>query len=243
MIRALGLVFLALWARPVFAQSEAQDLFLEANLVSTFYHELGHALIDTLDLPVLGREEDAADTLSVLLLDEIWEPDSALALAQNTALAWGLSAAQSDEDEPSFWDVHGHDLQRYYNTVCLWYGADPDQRGEFASDFDLPSARAETCAEEYQQAWGSWFAYLQDAVDAAPGQALRFSGKVEDRVAKIIAEEVRAVNALLALPVKIRVSLYDCGEANAFYDPGKKEIRICREYADWLGELAKDADL
>lgn len=28
-------------------------------MVSTFYHELGHALIDVLQLPVLGREEVA----------------------------------------------------------------------------------------------------------------------------------------------------------------------------------------
>ena len=31
--------------------------------VSTFFHELGHALIDAWDLPITGREEDAADQL------------------------------------------------------------------------------------------------------------------------------------------------------------------------------------
>src|SRR3954471_20788487 len=33
-----------------------------------FEHEFGHALINAYDLPVLGREEDAADDLAVLLL-------------------------------------------------------------------------------------------------------------------------------------------------------------------------------
>lgn len=241
MIRAFLLALVC--ATPALAQSEAQDLFVEANLVSTFYHELGHALIDTMDLPVLGREEDAADTLSVLLIDEIWEPDSALALAQNVALAWGLSAAAAEGEAPDFWDVHGHDLQRYYNTVCLWYGAAPDNRGEYASDFELPPERAETCGEEYDQAWGSWFAYLDDAVTDAPGRALRFRGKASDPVAEIIAEEVKTVNEMLALPSQIDVSVEDCGEANAFYDPQAKHIKICREYADWLAQIAEQADL
>ena len=33
-----------------------------------FFHELGHALVDAYDLPITGREEDAVDQLSVLLL-------------------------------------------------------------------------------------------------------------------------------------------------------------------------------
>jgi hypothetical protein len=33
-----------------------------------FFHEVGHALIDAYDLPVTGREEDAVDQLSVVVL-------------------------------------------------------------------------------------------------------------------------------------------------------------------------------
>lgn len=253
MIRLLLLACMT--AAPVFAgsadqagyfddsTSEGHDLFVEANLVGTFYHELGHALIDTMDLPVLGREEDAADTLSVLLIDEIWEPESALAIAQGTAVAWMLSAAEAEEEDPAFWDVHGHDLQRYYNTVCLWYGGDPDNRGDFATEFELPPERAETCSEEFDQAWSSWFAYLDEAVEGAPGKALSFVGETADPASRIIAEEVRSVNALLALPVDITVSVEQCGEANAFYDPAEKHIEICQEYGDWLSATAVQVDL
>jgi Putative metallopeptidase len=41
---------------------------VEGTLVSVLLHELGRALIHPLDLPVTGREEDAADQLSSLLL-------------------------------------------------------------------------------------------------------------------------------------------------------------------------------
>ena len=38
-----------------------------------FLHELGHALVHVLDLPITGREEDAVDQLATLeLLDGVW---------------------------------------------------------------------------------------------------------------------------------------------------------------------------
>ncbi|MBA4350919.1 MAG: hypothetical protein C0427_06690, partial [Rhodobacter sp.] len=37
-------------------------------MLAIFYHELGHALIDVMQLPVLGLEEDAADVLSVVMI-------------------------------------------------------------------------------------------------------------------------------------------------------------------------------
>ena len=43
------------------AADEEREAFVEANLLGIFYHELGHALIDILQLPVFGQEEDAAD--------------------------------------------------------------------------------------------------------------------------------------------------------------------------------------
>lgn len=47
-----------------------------------FLHELSHALIDQLDLPILGKEEDAADAMAtVLLLEEEQEPRDVLLAA------------------------------------------------------------------------------------------------------------------------------------------------------------------
>jgi Zn-dependent peptidase ImmA (M78 family) len=33
-----------------------------------FLHELGHALLDVLQIPILGREEDASDQLATYML-------------------------------------------------------------------------------------------------------------------------------------------------------------------------------
>ncbi|HYI71139.1 MAG TPA: DUF4344 domain-containing metallopeptidase, partial [Skermanella sp.] len=56
-------------------QREEADLFVLGNTVFILYHELGHALIDQLGLPVLGHEEDAADNLaSIMMIPEQADP-------------------------------------------------------------------------------------------------------------------------------------------------------------------------
>ena len=58
-----------------------EDSFVTSNLISVFYHELGHAVIETKQVPIFGQEEAAADVFSILLIDEIFEPESANIIA------------------------------------------------------------------------------------------------------------------------------------------------------------------
>ena len=52
----------------------------------------------------------------------------------------------------AFWGVHGLDEHRFYNLICLFYGANPADRIFFANDLGLPEERADSCPEEYDQA-------------------------------------------------------------------------------------------
>ena len=125
---AAGLMILAGTGQ---AQDASVEDFVAANLIATLYHELGHALIDQLGLPVFGQEEDAADVLSVLMIDALFEEEAAVTIALDTAFGFALS---SEDETPVFWDVHGPDLQRYYTTLCLFYGANPDAREDVVAD-------------------------------------------------------------------------------------------------------------
>ena len=55
-----------------FAGASEEDGFVTSNLISFVYHEFGHAVIDTMQVPIFGQEEDAADVFSLLLIDEIF---------------------------------------------------------------------------------------------------------------------------------------------------------------------------
>ncbi len=221
-------------------QDPAAAQFVTANVISTFYHELGHAMIDQLQLAVLGREEDAADTLSTLLIHEVWDEDAATALVYDTANAYRLYAAEAEETgaETPYWDEHSLDLQRYYNLVCLFYGASPDMRGDDASELELPPERAEKCEDEFQLATDSWGAMLQDLAPVAGSKGLRLVGVPEnDPLGTILAQEVADLNNRYALPDWVDVKVESCGQANAFYDPQSRSITLCNEYATDLVRL------
>lgn len=243
-MRLFPFFMVACMAQPV-AASEGVEAFVQGNVLGTLYHELGHAMIDVLALPVLGQEEDAADVLAVVLTHNLWQEDEARAVASSTALSFLLTAAEGNE--PVYWDVHGPDEQRFFNTVCLFYGADPEGRADFAEDYELPSDRAEVCPEEFALADESWAGLLADVEldeDAPPASSFRFEGgEKDDWVAALLADEVADLNTRFALPVTLSVRLEPCGEANAFYDPADQSILICSEYIDYLAQQARDADL
>ncbi|WP_299648668.1 DUF4344 domain-containing metallopeptidase [uncultured Tateyamaria sp.] len=222
---------------PVLADEE-REAFVKANLLGIFYHELGHALIDILQLPVFGQEEDAADVASILLIDGFYDEDAAQALAYDTAFGFLGEAAVNDVP---YWDTHGPDEQRFYNTVCLFYGANPDAREGFATDLGLPEERAETCPEEFELALDSWGPAFDDI--AGQGDTLVFAdGGNTLLTTDVMAAEVAALNDDFELPVPLIVRVENCGEANAFYDPGTTEIIMCTEFEDHLRQLYDTLD-
>jgi hypothetical protein len=51
-----------------------------------------------------------------------------------------------------FADEHGTPAQRFYNLLCIAYGADPKTFGDLVEKGYLPKDRSEGCEGEYQQA-------------------------------------------------------------------------------------------
>ncbi|WP_420862698.1 DUF4344 domain-containing metallopeptidase [Algirhabdus cladophorae] len=236
------LVPLLLAATPAVAEYDSETrAYIEANTLGIFYHEMGHALIDILGLPIFGQEEDAADVLSVFMIDGFYDEEAAVSLAYDTA--FGFQAEAEDMGEPAYWDVHGPDLQRYYNLVCLFYGANPDERDDVAEDLGLPEERADYCPEEYDQAAGSWGAVLDELVAAGPGRSFRLkdvSDGSEDAVLahEVLSAEVAALNGEMSLPQTLEIRVAYCDEANAFYDPADQSITYCVEFVRHLAAQA-----
>ena len=223
-----------------FPDDEDESVFIVNEVIATFYHELGHALIDVLQLPVLGKEEDAADHLSVILMNDIWDEESAAAVLASDATAYALMAEQRQAggQEPAYADEHSLDMQRYYNVVCLFYGANPDKRQQLADDLGLPAERAARCPAEWDAAAGSWNALLKDATPGGGTVELEMAeGQVGLPLANVLAEEVKSINERIGLPQKITVIVADCGEAKAFYTPENHSITMCNEYAQYLQDM------
>ena len=233
MLRTVLVAALGISAAPAMAD-EARDAFVDANVLGIFYHELGHAMIDILDLPIFGQEEDAADVASVMLIDRLYNEDYATQMIIDTADAYYAEAMQDAANgEIAFWGIHGANEQRYYNTICVFYGGAPDAREEMKTVMGLPDDRAAGCPDEYDQADYSWGAVLDKISRDAQAQNV-FSLRVEEPGAPItemvMAQEIDALNEDFDIGIDLPVVIKSCGEANAFYYPDTQSITICTEF-------------
>lgn len=150
----------------------AAEAFSEEELVTvsddvllhTLFHEVAHALIDVYDIPVLGREEDAADGLATVLLIEYFEGGHEIALtaAQMFQLESPPTAALEAAD---FWGEHSLDQQRFYQLLCHVYGSAPEQFADLMEEQGVEPERLEQCETEYEQLVASWQALLAPVSD------------------------------------------------------------------------------
>lgn len=137
-----------------FADEVGGDYLVTGTLVFALMHELGHGLIDVLNLPITGREEDAVDQLATVLLMQQGATGDSLAFG---AVGWFASDAhRSQLDALAFADDHGFDLQRVYNIICWIHGRNPDRYPELIEDGWLPEHRRDRCPMEYRRLAESW---------------------------------------------------------------------------------------
>ncbi len=98
-----------------------------------FDTEFAHALFELLRVPVLGREEDAADQVSAYIMLHLGKAE-ARRLIGGVAYAYKTEAdaATAPPTMTQFADVHGTPAQRFYNVLCIAYGADKSRSGRSA---------------------------------------------------------------------------------------------------------------
>lgn len=136
--------------------------------VDTSLHEFAHALFDMLKLPVLGREEDAADQVAAYIYLQFREA-RARRLIMGTAYAYHHEAT-SDPGPVSlteFSSEHGTPAQRMFNVLCIAYGADKKRFHDFVTKGYLPRERADACQGEYEQVRGAFEKLILPHMDRA----------------------------------------------------------------------------
>jgi hypothetical protein len=116
-------------------------------------HEFGHAVFDIFDIPVFGREEDAADQFATYIMLQFGE-DRAHRLITGAAFSY-REFIKNHKQKPNvnvplltFSSDHGAPEQRFYNLLCLAYGYDAKLFERVATEY-LPKSRAKSCRYEY----------------------------------------------------------------------------------------------
>ena len=124
-------------------QRKARVEFVIGNIFFVAMHELGHAVISELEVPVLAREEDTADVFAIGAAMRIVANEFAHRILMGAVKGWFLSArrAKRDGESPRYYEQHGLDEQRAYHIVCLMVGHDPVRFKDLADETKLPESR------------------------------------------------------------------------------------------------------
>ncbi len=225
--------------------------FLRANLEFTLFHELSHMLIDELELPVLGMEEDAADRIAVvaMLLARQEQPPAkvipwlfAVAGDWYTEWEWG-----GETNAPYYAGPHPLEIQRFHNVVCLVFGSNPDLLDGLIDTTLLPFERAMTCEREYRLARRAvqWVrnsyshhgahdkagatagkivvSYMAANPDNRPVYDWLLRSRLADDIAEFVATR-------MALPHDIRIEFDNCPrDPDALWRADLRRVGICYE--------------
>ena len=130
------------------ATSDADDLaaLVTGGIMEEVVHCIAAAVLQVFDVPLWGREEDAADLLAAFLMLKFDEPAAKVAIIGAARLFGYKTSAVGKVDYVS---ELSPPAQRFYNFLCVAYGG---ERIGFQGIVDkgfLPKARANRCGGEY----------------------------------------------------------------------------------------------
>jgi hypothetical protein len=242
--------------------------FVVGNTLFVLAHELGHGVINSFQLPVLGGEEKTADVFATLALLHIGT-DYAHAVLVDAARGLMLTAERDARlRQPlKFFEEHGLDQQRAYQIVCLMFGSSPADFSELAERARLPPERRETCVEDFLQAQDSWVRVLKphfrssspgkqsflerllrvplgpqrrDWVEVSYTDAPPYLTAFRDALIDVaVLEAVRDfANMNFVFSERVTIEAKSCGEANAFWDQAERRVVLCYELVADYMELA-----
>jgi hypothetical protein len=237
-------------------QREKYAEFVIGNLLFVLGHEAGHAVIREMGVPVVGREEDAADVFSTLTALTC-EEDFGKRVLTNAALGWFLSDRRDrraqrrrDQDaEANYYGAHGMDLQRAYGVVCLMVGSNPGAFTRVADAARLPPERQTTCRDDYLNAKWSWDQVLQpylrtsDQAKTAinvvygPGNGKYDSDAAAFQQMKLLETFAESLSGRFAWRAPISLEMQACGESNARFEFRTRKVVVCYELADEFSDL------
>lgn len=143
-------------------------------MVEVFLHETGHAIVETLEVPFFGREEDVADYIAAYLMLHFCKED-ARRLILGASFMSGNEAMEEQRKAPELallGDMHSLPAVRYFNRWCMAYGYDPVLFADAMSLGMLPQSRAKNCRYEFRTNERAFRELVQPYIDQELKEAI-----------------------------------------------------------------------
>lgn len=127
------------------------DTRLRDSIAYTAFHELAHAMHHELDLPIVGRTEDAADEIATMWLQRI----GAYSVAKRAAYGHHLRS-QQPRYEHDFWADHGSGAQRGFAIACVLHGFDKTGVADLMTRMRIPAKALGKCGLDHERRTKTW---------------------------------------------------------------------------------------
>ncbi len=224
--------------------------FVVGNTLFILLHEMGHVHVSEMNLPVLGREEDEADTFAAIRMLKIGTSFSQRVLA-DASQGWFLSDRRDQQTgaKPLYYDEHNLSPQRAYWVVCLMVGSDPAKFKSLADETKMPESRQQRCKEDYAKASRSWDMVLKPHRRAPDQPETKINVVYGDAQGdfEIFAQSFRAVRILETVaaraasdyvwPAPFTMEMQSCDGPNAGWDDKARILKVCYQLAFDFAEL------
>ena len=158
--------------------------------VDTVLHEFAHALFDYHDIPILGREEDAADQVAASIYLQAADDDEDRRLITGTVWAYLMEVQDTDPpDMEEYADEHSTAEQRAINLVCLAYGSDPKLFRDLPALAGLPQYRVDICEEEYELISMAYQALIGPHIDPELAKEVYGKNWLPEKTSKMLSRK------------------------------------------------------
>ena len=237
------------------------NAFVLGNVEFTLLHELAHVIVDELNVPIIGPQEEAADYIATTVLIRAGEFDPEAverarkylyATANGLATSWDIGLQSGRKAQ--FSGVHALTIQRFYQIICLVYGSNPELFSALPGQVGMPEGRTVGCVGEFKRANGglSWLleAYGRKQTDPEGAPVTIEFKKPPTQVSAHLAAVIRASGMLdntvrhlrerFALPQPPQIVFRTCHAPQAMWVPASHEVTVCYELLDNYYLLATD---
>jgi hypothetical protein len=224
--------------------------FVSGNMLFVLLHELSHGAVNEMNIPVLGKEEDAADSFAATRLINMGSAFSDRVVTE-AAKGWFLSdrRGKKEGDDVPYYDAHGMDQQRAYQIVCYMVGFDKNKFMDLANETKLPKERQDSCARDYSKASSSWNMVLKPhrrtpdqpktKIDVVYGEGKGTLVTVAEAARSIMLLEpvAQLASEQFVWPAPFTLEMQTCGFINAAWVTETHKLTLCYELAADFAEL------
>ncbi len=230
--------------------------FVAGNVMFVLTHELGHAVVSEMGIPVLGRLEDAADSFAITAMLEMGTDMSVRTLIEATR-GWFLSSRREAAEGVTmrFFDAHALSSQRAYQIICLMVGSDPMRFDALAAESNMPLSRRQSCAADFSNASWSWEKVLRPhlrdeatkpvaiAVQYEPGRGDLAVYERALRATQMLERMAYKASHKLNWRAPFRIEARNCGMPNAYWSLPSRTLVVCYELAADFAQLFRQYGL